>query len=120
VFHPVFSQGLEIVARRHSVTFSGFPAEGNRMRVGHTDVIMAMDSMREDYNPAESLQQNLLQAQDGDCVIFVCHPGYLDAYILDNSSLRTPRPREVAMLTDPDMEEWLDNHHIQRVTYYDL
>lgn len=120
VFHPVFLKGLEIVAARHAATFSGFPIEGNRMRVGHTDVIMAMDSLQEDYIPVESLQRNLLQAQDGDCVIFVCHPGYLDAYILDNSSLKAPRPREVAMLTDPQVRNWLDDQHIQRVTYYDL
>ena len=120
VFHPVYLKGLEIVAARHAVTFSGFPAEGNRMRVAHTDVIMAMDSLQEDYIPLESLQRNLLQAQDGDCLIFVCHPGYLDAYILDNSSLKAPRPREVAMLTDPEVAIWLDKHNIQRMTYYDL
>lgn len=120
VFHPVFLQGLEIVASRHGVTFSGFPKEGNRMRVANTDVVMALDSLRDDYVPMESLKRNLLQTKDGDCLMFVCHPGYLDSYILDHSSLKTPRPREVAMLTDPEVEKWLDEQNIQRVTYYDL
>lgn len=81
---------------------------------------MVMDSLREDYIPEESLQRSLQQTQDGDCVIFVCHPGYLDAYILDNSSLKAPRPREVAMLMDPQVRNWLDDQNIQCVTYYDL
>lgn len=120
VFHPVYEQGLEIVAKRHGVKFSGLPKQGEPMRVGNTDVLMSMDSMQQDYVPFASLKRNLLEAPDGACVVFVCHPGYLDAYILDHSSLTTPRPREVAMLTDPEVANWLDAQNIQRVTYYDL
>ena len=120
VFHPVFLQGLEIVANRHGVLFSGFREKGNQIRVGNTYVQIAMDSMRSDYVPQESLKRNLLEAPDDASLIFICHPGYLDEYILSHSSLTMPRPREVAMLTDPEVANWLDEQNIQRVTYYDL
>lgn len=120
VFHPVFNEGLEIVATQHGIKFSGMPKKGEALRIGNTDVLMSMDSMQQDYSPFASLKRNLLEAPDGACVVFVCHPGYLDAYILEHSSLTTPRPSEVAMLTDPEVAIWLDEQNIQRVTYYDL
>ena len=120
VFHPVFQQGLETVANRHGAKYSGVPEPGKQMRVGSTDVWMSMESMNNDYDPTASLKRSLLQASDGDCVVFVCHPGYLDDYILRHSSLTTPRPLEVAMLTDPNTAAWLDEQGIQRITYYDL
>ena len=120
VFHSVFQQGLEIVANRHGVLYSGVPEEGNRMRVGSTYVNIAMESMNNDYAPLESLKRNLLEAPDGTNLMFVCHPGYLDAYILSHSQLTMPRPLEVAMLTDPNTAAWLDEQGIQRITYYDL
>ncbi len=120
VFHTVFQQGLEIVANRHGVLYSGVPEEGNQMRVGRTYMTISMESMKNDYVPQESLKRSLTEAQDGSCTMFVCHPGYLDAYILAHSQLTTPRPLEVAMLTDPNTAAWLDEQGIQRVTYYDL
>ena len=120
VFHPVFQQGLEIVANRHGVLYSGVPEKGNQMRVGRAYVTISMESMKNDYVPLETLKRCLTQAQDDSCTMFVCHPGYLDAYILAHSQLTTPRPLEVAMLTDPQTAAWLDEQGIQRVTYYDL
>ena len=120
VFHPTYLACLEQAAKRHGVKYSGVPEPGKPMRVGSTDVWMSMDSLQNDYDPLESLQRNLLNAPDEACVVFVCHPGYLDDYILRHSSLTTPRPREVAMVTDPEVEHWLNQHNIRRVTYYDL
>ena len=37
--------------------------------------------------------------EDG-CDMLICHPGYLDKFILDNSSLTVPRILEVYMLSD--------------------
>ena len=32
----------------------------------------------------------------------VFHPGYIDAYLLDHSTMTTPRVREAAMLCRPE------------------
>jgi len=41
------------------------------------------------------------------------HPGYLDAYVIDYSSLTIPRVRDVQMLTDPRVKKWLDDNQIE-------
>ena len=41
------------------------------------------------------------------------HPGYLDAYVIDHSTLTIPRVRDVQMLTDPRVKKWLDDNSIE-------
>lgn len=41
------------------------------------------------------------------------HPGYLDAYLLDNTSLTLPRCRDLEVLCDPRVREWLRSHEIE-------
>ena len=58
---------------------------------------------------------------DGACDVMVCHPGYLDDYILNNSSLLVPRTKEVEMACDKDLKAWLDaRSDIELVTYDNL
>ena len=52
--------------------------------------------------------------------MFVCHPGYIDDYLLHHSSLVDPRPMEVAMATDPATKQWLKEHDVTVVTYDEL
>ncbi|MBI9049940.1 MAG: ChbG/HpnK family deacetylase [Anaerolineaceae bacterium] len=122
--HAVFSgnllNGLEIVARQHGLKYSGFVGPGEPMRVGNTVVFMNMESMKPDYAPFEALKQVVEHAHEDACEVFICHPGYLDAYILKHSSMTMPRPLEVAMLTDPEVKHWLNAQDIQLVTYDNL
>jgi len=41
------------------------------------------------------------------------HPGYLDAYVVDNSTLTIPRLRDVQTLTDPRVKQWLIDNDIE-------
>jgi Uncharacterized protein conserved in bacteria len=52
--------------------------------------------------------------------MMICHPGYLDDYILNHSSLTIPRTQEVAMLTDSKVKEWLNDNKIELIKYTDL
>ena len=52
--------------------------------------------------------------------MFVCHPGYLDAYILRTSSLTTARTLEVEMACSQETKAWLKENDIQVVTYDEL
>ena len=45
------------------------------------------------------------------------HPGYLDAYVIDNSSLTIPRVRDLQTLTDPQVKQWLKDHDIELVDF---
>ncbi len=56
-----------------------------------------------------------------ETVVFVCHPGYLDNFILRNSSLTTPRVQEVDALIDPDLRAWLEAQpDLRLIDYRDL
>ncbi|HAE42507.1 MAG TPA: PTS cellbiose transporter subunit IIC [Clostridiales bacterium] len=45
------------------------------------------------------------------------HPGYLDAYVIDNSSLTIPRVRDLQLLTDPLVKKWLEDNNIELVDF---
>ena len=66
-----------------------------------------MHSMEPGYEPKDSIMQTVREMSDGETVVFVCHPGYLDRFILENSSLTTDRTKEVDALIDPELRAWL-------------
>ena len=45
------------------------------------------------------------------------HPGYLDAYLLDSTSLTLPRCRDIEVLCDPRVRTWLSEHDIELVDF---
>lgn len=116
-----FFKGLEIVAKRHGVDYLPCDFSGAPVTFRHTKLFTSMDSMKPDYQPFESLKRDALKdyGEDG-CLMFVCHPGYLDDYILKVSSLTIPRTQEVAMCTSQETKDWLRENDISVITYDDL
>ena len=49
--------------------------------------------------------------------VYICHPGYLDDFILRHSSLTVNRTREVEMLCSPAVRRWLEEQEVQLITY---
>lgn len=77
--------------------------------------------MKPDYDPFESLKRDALKEYpEGGMCMFVCHPGYLDAYIMRTSSLLGPRTLEVEMACSQETKNWLKENDIEVVTYDDL
>lgn len=116
-----FFKGLQIVAERHRLPYLNISFDGSPISFGRSKLYMSMDSMNPGYDPFESLKRDALKdyGKEG-CCMFVCHPGYLDAYILNTSSLTFPRTLEVEMACAPETKKWLAEHEIQLVTYDDL
>lgn len=117
-----FIKGLKIVADRHNLKFLDFalgpdsdsvPFEGRRLHV-------YMESMGNNYNPYDTLKRAAKAKYDDGYSMMVCHPGYLDNYILTHSSLTIPRTQEVAMLTDSKTKEWLKDNKVELLKYSDL
>jgi predicted glycoside hydrolase/deacetylase ChbG (UPF0249 family) len=48
------------------------------------------------------------------------HPGYLDQFILDHSSMTLVRCRDLDTLCDKRVSEWFDRNHIQLISFGDL
>ena len=114
------SRGLQIVAQRHDLQYLGGDGRGP-VRFRNTNLYMSMDSMFPDYDPFRSLKNAALRdvGEDG-CVMMVCHPGYVDEYVYQTSFITRQRAQEVAMCIAPETKQWLEENHIQVVTYDDL
>ncbi len=115
-----FFKGLQIVANRHGLDYLGMSFDGT-VPFRNQKVRMCMDSVNKEYDPTAFLKQ-IAEAEDEENTIpvMVCHPGYLDAYILRTSSLLEPRALEVEMATSPKVKQWLEDHDVQLITYDDL
>lgn len=59
--------------------------------------------------------------QDEDKVVELhFHPGYLDQFILDHSTLTTPRCLDLATLCDERVSNWLEENEIELISFGDL
>ncbi len=115
------NNALELIAKKYDLPYLPSSHAPTGIRFKDVIFIVRMESMKLDYDPVESLKRAVLsQYNNSECPMFICHPGYIDDYLMDHSSLVTPRPKEVAMLTDPAMKAWLDEHHVQLITYSDI
>ena len=115
-----FFKGLAIVAKRHGLDYLPLNFDGSPIRFGNAELYMYMDSMKPDYDPFASLVSCMKNAHEGGVEMFVCHPGYLDAYILRKSSLTVPRAMEVEMLCSDKTKRYIEEQGIELVTYEDL
>lgn len=48
------------------------------------------------------------------------HPGYIDQFILDHSSLTLPRCRDLSTLCDDKVKNWLKDNNIELISFGDL
>lgn len=114
-----FFRGLQIVAQRHGLKYLELNLTGPA-RFGNSLLYTRMESMLPDYDPMESLKRMTFHEEEGEADCFICHPGYLDAYIMKVSSLLAPRTLEVEMATSMDLKDFIKENQIQMITYDDL
>ena len=113
------SRGLEIVAERHQLPLLLF-SDTEPIRFKNSILIPSMEDVLENYDPYDALKRHALREyRENEIGMFVTHPGFLDWFILQNSSLTVNRTREVEMLCDPKMRIWLEEHAIELITFAD-
>lgn len=116
-----FSRGLAFVAEKYGLDYQPFSSSETRFR--HTKLRVVMESTgegSENYDPFVSLKKTVDDYPDDECGLLICHPGYLDQYILGTSSLTFNRTREVDMCTDEETKRWLTENEVRLLTYDDL
>lgn len=115
-----FFRGIELVAKRHGVKYSPFPHDASKpISIGTSNVFMHAGSTLE-VGPMESLHSIVEQAKEDEIHMIVYHPGFIDAFILRNSSLTIHRAFETEMLCDPAAKAYLEEQQIQCITYDEL
>lgn len=116
-----FLRGLEQVAKRHGLKYSGMVIPGQTLPVGTATVYCcAMNSLDPNYDAVASLKQAVHDARTDMPNLYVCHPGYVDAYLMRTSGLNINRTKEAEMLCDPAVQVWLADNGVQLVTYDDI
>jgi len=126
--HAVMSrnlnQAIHDVAERHGFKEQVGSFDPTKVvRCGQTDVHMALEDMLppEQYDPEAFIKRTVENMADGETYVLVFHPGYLDAFILGNSSLTVNRTKEVDALIDPTLRAWLEaQSDLRLITYRDL
>lgn len=120
--HAVESKNLAIALEQvagqnglfYQPSFSDFTLGGTYV------VNLPNHAMEPAYDARSALKQELSNVREDTCCLYVCHPGYLDRYLMDNSSLTLPRADEADMLCDPDIMAWLSEQGFTLVTYDSL
>lgn len=112
-----FVKALKIVAQRHQLRFLEYHFDDSPTLLNHQKLYLEMKSMQPNYNPWKTLQTTALTHHDDGYEVMVCHPGYLDDFILTHSSLTIPRTQEVAMLCAPQTRIWLWDHDVELIRY---
>lgn len=114
---PNFVEGLKVVAKRHGLSFLNFSFDGRPVPFRGKYLYVSMDSLGEDYDPFITLKNVVNERHKKGYSVMICHPGFLDSYILQHSSLTIPRTEEVDMLCDSKTKEWLNQHNVDLITY---
>ncbi len=115
-----FFKGLEYIADKYHLKYSGFSTGGAPLTIGDSLVQFNMESMAPHYDPFDMLKRMVAKADERVVQLAVFHPGYLDDDILTHSSLTIPRTQEVAMLINPEVKQWLSRQNVEQIDYREL
>ncbi len=116
----IFNEGLRIVAEKYGCDNLENPV--NRMpKFKNTILHVVSEFFLEDYDPFETLKKAALaEYDDGGISMVIYHPGYLDKFIMQTSSLLEPRVLEVEALCSDETKKWLKDNNIELITYEEV
>lgn len=116
--HPTICAALIELAREHALPVRCSSAEV-RTRLLEAGV-PTTDTFIERFFDGEATSEVLLEIVAGlasGINELMCHPAYVDAELAAGSTYTTPRERELAVLTDPRLQETLDRHGIELIHF---
>lgn len=73
-----------------------------------------------DYDSIQSFKNMVDHCHEDGYDLLVYHPGYLDDFILKNSSLTIPRTLEVKASCSQEIKNYIKNKAIKLYTYDDI
>ncbi|NLC96327.1 MAG: ChbG/HpnK family deacetylase [Erysipelotrichaceae bacterium] len=114
-----FFKGLEIVSKQHNINY--FPIslnESEAIYFKNHKILLHMHSMEPDYEPFLMIKNILSTNKNKEEIdLFVFHPGYLDEYVINNSSLVLQRVKEASVLSNANTKKWINDNNINIITY---
>ncbi len=117
VFSKNFFTALENVAKRHDLFYVNPFDEKWVAEYGIVNLPMMKLDENNMYDPKEYLTDCLDIIKESKCSLMVCHPGYLDQYILDHSSFTLIRPMECDFLCGEWIRDYLKKNNFEVVDF---
>ncbi|MEG0367001.1 MAG: ChbG/HpnK family deacetylase, partial [Coprobacillus sp.] len=69
------------------------------------------------YDIEDYIFNDKAKLKEKKCAVVVFHPGFIDQYLLDNSTYTLIRPMETEFLCSHKLKKYLKNNHIQVVDF---
>ncbi len=87
-----------------------------------------VSKVKKEFNAIDQLnKQPLKNVLDNSDYLLSCdyafvggHPGYVDAELLSLTTLSLERCRDLEMLLSEDFKKWIEDNHIELISYKDL
>ena len=126
---PIMQALLEVVREKgmHTMTFDenirqeGFAHVGYHFKELATAGNMMGDYYKEGFTVETFLQMlEFLHKTGSDICAVHTHPGYVDAEIMDSSTLVLPRCRDLQTLCDPRVAKWIADNGIELIRYDEI
>ena len=113
-----FIKGLHIVAEKYRLPILDFSFDNQVLSFKKkTKFKPYMESMKPQYHPEKILDEMIKHSSDTAIPMMICHPGYLDQYLLNISSLTVPRTQEVKMAMSRQTKYLIEKNSIHLVRY---
>lgn len=91
------------------------PRHRSNREIQGTDLFLA------DFYGEEVTQARLLRILEQGAAVetaeIMCHPAYLDYELLTGSSYTLPRAKELAILTDSEVKDWIRAQRLELISY---
>lgn len=112
-----FFKAIIMIADKYDIKYSPLPTNIEEpVEIGNAMVYLHGGSTKE-KSPKECLYEVVSNMSDDSYSLIVYHPGYLDAYILENSSLTLSRPFETH---SDEIKAYINDENISCITYDEL
>lgn len=115
-----FVKGLQLVAKCHNIPFLGFSSGSTQLKFKESQLQPIMESMQQNYDPFETVKKCIKISSVDNIPMMICHPGYLDDYILEHSSLTIARIKEVEMLCNNEVRSYLKDKKVHLIKFSEL
>ena len=113
-----FVKGLHIVAEKYNLPILDFAFDNQPVSFKkETKFVPYMESMKPNYDPYRVFSTMLKHADDEEIPMMICHPGYLDQYILKTSSLTIPRTQEVELAMSLKIKNIIEKENVHLLRY---
>ena len=112
-----FYNAAKAVADKHHVIFCGLPIN-NKVSICNQEVYFKLYDGQGEYDPIEMFNKYI--KQNNEYNLFVLHPGFVDQYLLNTSSLNYDRLKDIEFSRSSIIKELIENKKMTLIEFKDL